>query len=70
MVPVTSQEPAMAFPHLLELRPLFRGQVFRDLTMSFTKCFAHPPGGIGSDLLQLRGHFIDDRRDLGHLFGS
>jgi hypothetical protein len=53
---------------LLEFLPLFVGEVNRDVLMRFRHDLVHAPAGVAPNLPKLRSRFIDNWRNLCHLF--
>src|SRR5438046_2064604 len=69
VMPLPVMHPASpAFFHLLQTLLLFRCQNRSDLAVLLGNRFANATTSIASDLFELCARFVDDRRDLGHLF--
>ena len=53
---------------LLELLPLFVGKIDRDFRMRFRHDLVHAPASVAPNLPKLCSGFIDNWRNLRHLF--
>ena len=58
----------MPFLHLFQPLLLLRREIRRDLSVRFGNGFANSATGVASNFFELGPRFLDDRRDLGHLF--
>ena len=58
----------MALFHVFQALLLLRREIRRDLTVCFGNRFADAAAGVASNLFELGPCFLDDRRNLGHLF--
>src|ERR1700686_3104518 len=59
---------SMLFLQLFQALLLLRREKRRDLAVRFGNRFADAPAGVASNFFELRPRFLDNRRNLGHLF--
>ena len=52
----------------MEALLLFRSEQWRNLAVRFSDRVSNLPTSVAADFFQLRSRFVDDRRNLGHLF--
>src|ERR1700731_1025740 len=66
--PVILEPTSTPFFHLFQPLLLLRGEIRRNLAVRFGNRFADAAAGVAPDFFELRPRFLDDRRNLGHLF--